>query len=144
MNSKTLIALALVLSAAAPARAQSAAEVMREAGFEGTWSANCSAPPSDRNGYHTYVYEGDRVREARDFGTSSDSSDVIQARILDDGTVEVVTRNAQFTWRVVYRRIGDNRTRAITSGEYGTQKFSVENGRFVHNGRDTQPLVRCK
>lgn len=135
---------AVMLVATLPVQAQSAAEVLREAGIEGTWSVNCSVPPGDRNGHHTYIYEGGGVREARDFGNSRDSSDVIRARIFDDGTLEIVTRNPQFTWRVVYRRLGDGKIRAITSGEEGgTNRLTIQNGRFLHNGNETQALVRC-
>lgn len=82
-----LFSLTLTLNASAETVAQTA----RQWGLIGPWSLDCSLPP-DRNKGTVLAYEiapGDRVVHRRNFGDTTDESEVVTAEVSGDGMLNL-------------------------------------------------------
>src|SRR5712691_11919718 len=72
-----------------PAGADNNADAARNWGLIGTWAVECSEPPSRTNIYLKYLVRSGQLWHDREFGDSSDSNKVIDARIAADGSIEI-------------------------------------------------------
>jgi hypothetical protein len=83
------VLFSLTLTLAAPA--ETVAETARKWGLIGTWSLDCSlAPDRNRDTLLTYqVASGERVVHRRNFGDTSDESEVVTAVVSGDGMLNL-------------------------------------------------------
>lgn len=148
----TRLAALLLVALADSAGAQTAAqrqvvEVIGSWGLIGEWSLDCSKPPSQQNGYLNYVVRDPGIAvHVRNFGDNEDSHEVLGARLVGDGELELTVRfrfndGAQTRQWVLIKR-GD-RVRAISNVNLQNGTYSIRDGRFVHNGAETRWQSRC-
>jgi hypothetical protein len=145
----TRLALALLFSVTLThqASAENVAQTLRKWGLIGPWSLDCSLP-SDKNQGAVLAYEiapGDRVVYRRNFGDSTDESEVVTAEVSADGMLNL---RVFFPSLKQIREYGlimqpDGALRAIYNrnpkGEY-----SIRDGKFTANGDPTPPQYKCK
>ena len=139
------ILFSLTLTLEAPA--ETVAETARKWGLIGPWSLDCSLAP-DRNKGTVLAYEiasGDRVVHRRNFGDTTDESEVVTAKVSGDGMLNLrvffpglkQTREYGFimqpdgTMRAMYNRNQKN-------------KYTIKDGKFTANGNPTPPQHNCR
>lgn len=142
-------ALAIVFSLmfTLPAPAETVAETARNWGLIGPWSLDCSLPP-DRNKGTVLDYEvasGDRVVHRRDFGDSTDESEVVTADVSGDGllNLRVFFPNLKQTREYGLMMQPDGTMRAIYNRNQNSE-YTIKDGKFTANGRPTPPQHRCR
>jgi hypothetical protein len=139
----TLVSLTLTLTASA----ETVAETARKWGLIGPWSLDCSLPP-DRNKGSVLAYEvapGDRVVHRRNFGGTTDESEVISAE---------VSRNGMLNLRVFFPQLKQTREYGFVMQSDGTMRamynrnqkhqYTIRDGKFTANGNRTPPQHKCK
>jgi hypothetical protein len=142
------LALAILLSRMFPlnASADTVAETAGAWGLIGSWSLDCSVAP-DRGKGAVLAYEiapDDRVIHRRDFGDTSDESEVITAE---------VSRNGMLNLRVYFPKLKQTREygfvlepdgalRAVYNRSQQGQ-YTIRNGKFTANGNPTLALHKC-
>ena len=142
------LALAMLFSATLMlnASAETVAETTRAWGLIGPWSLNCSAPPDSKEGA-VLAYEiasGDRVVHRRNFGATTDESEVVTAHVSGDGMLNL---------RVLFPKLKQTREYGFAMQPDGTMramynrnqngKYTIRNGKFTANGRPTPSQHRC-
>jgi len=139
---------ALALAFPAAAQTDPPATVLAKWGLLGTWAVNCANPPSRQNGYSTYEAEGsaDAVLR-RDFGPESerDRSKIENAQVTADGMLSVTINFASINQvrTNVFMKVGADGIRAVENrGADGS--YTVQDGKFVHNGAPTLTQTRCR
>lgn len=146
--SAVVFGAAIVFSAAALAQSEPPGKILAQWGLIGTWSVDCAAPSSTRNGYSTY--EADAAGGAvlrRDFGSDApgDRSRIVAAEIGGDGMIRV-TIDLQSIGQVrtnVFAKLSPESIRAMENrAADGT--YTVREGRFLHNGQATLAQQRCR
>lgn len=146
------IAALLLAAGSSSTHAQTAAQrqvadTLYRWGLIGDWSLDCSRPPSRDNGYLNYVIQQPGIAmHVRYFGDAQDSHEVLDARPVQDGGLELTVRfafrdGAQTRRWVLIKE--SNRIRAISNVNVQTGDASIRNGRFVHNGAETPWQTRC-
>ena len=127
--------------------AETVAETTRKWGLIGPWSLDCSLAP-DRNKGTVLAYEiasGDRVVHRRNFGDTTDESEVVTAEVSGDGILNLrvffpalkQTREYGFimqpdgTLRAMYNRNQKN-------------EYTIKDGKFTANGNPTPPQHKCR
>jgi hypothetical protein len=138
----------LVAQSTSPIFARSAATGAKVWGLLGTWALDCSAGPSQANGYLTYEpVSGNQLIHKRDYGAIKDEHPVIEAKLLDDGALELVFDFSALSppqrRRVVVERVSIDGIRARENQVVGTSDFSIRDGKFVHNGKPVPVQTRC-
>ena len=136
-----LFLLALTLNASA----ETVAETARAWGLIAAWSLNCSTAP-DRGEGAVLAYEiapGDRVVHRRNFGTTTDESEVITAEVSGDGMLNLrVFLKLKQTREYGFAMQPDGTMRAMYNrnqkGEY-----TIRNGKFTANGNPTPSQHKC-
>lgn len=139
--------LGLCLSAPS-AFAQNVADVLDRWGLLGTWSVHCASPPAPSNTYTTYVARLDRsAYYTRDWGEARDTdpNDISSATIRPDGMLAMTEFMPAFnqTREIWLMKGPDGRTRAMMNRQVGGD-YSVRDGRFAANNRETPWSSRCK
>jgi hypothetical protein len=146
---RSLVLACLGLGFCSPlAHAQDVADVLTRWGLLGTWSVDCASPPGRSNTYTTYVARFDRsAYYTREWGEARDTdpNDINAATILPDGMLLLREFMPAFNqtremWLV---KGADGRTRAMMNREVGGQ-YTVRDGRFAANGRETPWSSRCQ
>ena len=139
------ILFSLTLTLEVPA--ETVAETTRKWGLIGSWSLDCSLAP-DRNKGTVLAYEiasGDRVVHRRNFGDTTDESEVVTAEVSGDGILNLrvffpalkQTREYGFimqpdgTLRAMYNRNQKN-------------EYTIKDGKFTANGNPTPPQHKCR
>ena len=135
------------LTLALDASAETVAQTARQWGLIGPWSLDCSLPP-DRNNGTVLAYEiapGDRVVHRRNFGDTTDESEVITAEVAGDGMLNL---------RVFFPSLKQTREYGIIKQPDGTiramynrnqkNEYSIRDGKFTANGNPTPPQYKCK
>jgi hypothetical protein len=139
------ILFSLTLTLEVPA--ETVAETTRKWGLIGPWSLDCSLAP-DRNKGMVLAYEiasGDRVVHRRNFGDTTDESEVVTAEVSGDGMLNLrvffpalkQTREYGFimqpdgTLRAIYNRNQKN-------------EYTIKDGKFTANGNPTPPQHKCR
>ena len=142
--------LALVLAHALPpaASADTVAQTVQKWGLIGRWSLDCSLKPDrDKGTVLAYEIAGDsRVVYRRDFGGTTDESEVLSAEI-----------SAVRTWlnlRVSFPSLKQTRELGLMMQPDGTMRaiynhnqkseYSIKDGNFTANGSPTRPQHKCR
>lgn len=145
-----LFGMALVATAPASAQQQEpAGAVLERWGLVGTWAVRCDLPPSDGNSHLRYVVEADgRAFHLRDLGDkfARDRSEILSASIAGDGAIHVTINFASLKQiRIIeFAKIAGNpnQLRAMANRQ-ADGPYSVQDGRFKSNGRETPAQTRC-
>jgi hypothetical protein len=126
--------------------AETAAQTARKWGLIGAWSLDCSLPPDRNKGtVLAYVIASDgRVLHRRNFGDSTDESEVIAADVSKGGMLNL---------RVFFPSLKQTREYGLLMQPDGTiramynrsQKgeYSIRDGKFTANGNPTPPQHKC-
>jgi hypothetical protein len=144
--SRPALAILFSLTFAPNASADTVAETAGAWGLIGSWSLDCSVAP-DRGKGAVLAYEiapGDRVIHRRDFGDTSDESEVITAE---------VSRNGMLNLRVFFPKLKQTREygfvlepdgalRAVYNRSQQGQ-YTIRNGKFTASGNPTLALHKC-
>jgi hypothetical protein len=128
------------------ASAQTVAETAGAWGLIGSWSLDCSVAP-DRGKGAVLAYEigpGDRVIHRRDFGDTSDESEVITAEVSGNGmlNLRVFFPKLEQTREYGFVMEPDGALRAVYNRSQ-KGKYSIRNGKFTANGNPTPALHKC-
>ncbi len=137
-----LFSLTLTLQVSAETVAQTA----RRWGLIGSWSLDCSLPP-DRNKGTVLAYviaSGGRVLHRRNFGDTTDESEVGAAEVSSDGMLNL---------RVFFPSLKQTREYGLLMQPDGTiramynrnQKgeYTIRDGKFTANGNPTPRQHKC-
>jgi hypothetical protein len=141
------LALLFSLTLAHGACAESVAQTVRKWGLIGPWSLDCSLKP-DRNDGAVLGYEimaDGRVMHRRDFGDTSDESEVVGAEVSRDGLLNL---------RVYFPSLKQNREYGLMMQPDGSMRaiynrnqnneYSIKDGKFAANGDPTPPQHKCR
>jgi hypothetical protein len=128
------------------ASAETVAETARAWGLIGHWSLNCSIPP-DRGEGAVIAYEiasSDRVMHRRNFGATTDESEVIAAEVSGDGMLNL---------RVFFPKLKQIREYGFAMQPDGTMramfnrnqkgKYTIRDGKYTANGNPTPSQHKC-
>ena len=137
-----LFPLTLTLSASA----ETVAETARAWGLIGAWSLDCSVAP-DRGEGAVLAYEiasGDRVVHRRNFGATTDESEVVTAGVSGDGMLNL---------RVFFPKLQQTREYGFAMQPDGTMRamynrnrkgeYTIRDGKFTANGNPTPSQHKC-
>ena len=137
-----LFSLTLTLEVSAETVAQTA----RKWGLIGAWSLDCSLPPDRNKGtVLAYVIASDgRVLHRRNFGESTDQSEVIAAEVSKGGMLNL---------RVFFSSLNQTREYGLVMQSDGTiramynrsqkREYSIRDGKFTANVNPTPPQHKC-
>ncbi len=144
------VAIALLLPAPlapSPAAAQSPIQAATGWDLLGTWSSDCSIPPSRLHTWLSYVVRDGRLFYEQNYGDGRSSNEIASARLLPDGNIEIVmkftTVSPPQTRLNVNTRGADGRFRTIESKNVGTGEYSIRDGLVSPNNQPSKWLSRC-
>ncbi len=145
-SSRLALAMAFSLTLTPGASAETVAQTARKWGLIGPWSLDCSLKP-DRNKGTLLDYEvvaDDRVVFRRNFGDTSDESEVVTAEVSGDGMLNL---------RVYFPSLKQTREYGLAMQPDGTMRtiynrnqkneYTIKDGKFTANGNPTPPQHRC-
>jgi len=138
-----LFSLTLTLNASAETVAQTA----RQWGLIGPWSLDCSLPP-DRNKGTVLAYEiapCDRVVHRRNFGDTTDESEVVTAEVSGDGmlNLRVFFPSLKQTREFGFIMQSDGTMRAMYNRNQ-KDEYTIRDGKFTANGNPTPSQHKCR
>lgn len=129
------------------ASAETVAQTARKWGLIGPWSLDCSLKP-DRNRGTVLDYEvvgNDRVVHRRNFGDTTDESEVVTAEVSGDGMLNL---------RVFFPGLKQTREYGLMMQPDGTMRamynrnqndeYTIKDGKFTANGEPTPPQHKCR
>jgi len=138
-----IVSLALAQSASAVTVAQT----VQRSGLLGKWSLDCSLKP-DRNKGAVLDYElagDDRVVHRRNFGDTTDESEVVTAEVSADHILNL---------RVFFPSLKQTREYGLMLQPDGTMRtiynrnqkdeYTIKDGKFTANGNQTPSLHKCQ
>ena len=145
-SGRLVLALLFSLTLAHSATAETVAQTVRKWGLIGPWSLDCSLKPdSNKGAVLGYEIASDgRVVHRRDFGDTSDQSEVVGAEVSRDGLLNV---------RVYFPSLRQNREYGLMMQPDGTMRaiynrnkdeYSIRDGKFTANGDPTPPQHKCR
>ena len=128
------------------AAAESAAETLARWGLVGTWARDCAKPVSGSNGRFVYAVRDGKAVHLRDFGDElRDENEILSAQVASDGSIEL---------RVDFPKLGQVREYALIKSPDGglpakfnrgpDGKYSILDGKLVHNGAPAPKIFRCR
>jgi hypothetical protein len=144
--SRLTLAMLFSLTLTLEAPAETMAETARKWGLIGSWSLDCSLAP-DRNRGTVLAYEiasGDRVVHRRNFGDTTDESEVVTAGVSGDGMLNL---------RVFFPALKQTREYGFIMQPDGTlramynrnkNKYTIKDGKFTANGDPTPSQHKCR
>ena len=144
-----LLALPLILGLAAPSAAQTdgqkkVVETLEKWGLIGSWSLDCSQPPSSANGYLGYAVQDGVAVHTRDFGDAQDENEVQQVTVNQDGSIEVVVHFEGFDQTRKYVMVKqEGKIRAFANSLADNSGVTIKDGKFVANGQETPWQTQC-
>jgi hypothetical protein len=140
------LAILFLLTLTLNASAETVAETARAWGLIGAWSLDCSVAP-DRGEGALLSYEiasGDRVVHRRNFGTTTDESEVVTAKVSGDGMLNL---------RVFFPKLKQTREYGFAMQPDGTMRamynrnqereYTIRNGKFTASGNPTPSQRKC-
>ena len=140
------LAIPFLLTLTLNASAETVAETARAWGLIGPWSLDCSVAP-DRGEGAVLAYEiasGDRVVHRRNFGDTSDESEVIAAEVSKSGMLNL---------RVFFPKLKQTREYGFAMQPDGSMramynrnqkgKYTIRDGKFTANGNPTPSQHKC-
>ena len=138
-----LFSLTLTLEVSAETVAQTA----RRWGLIGSWSLDCLLP-ADRNKGTVLAYviaSGGRVVHRRNFGDTTDESEVVTAEVSGDGmlNLRVFFRALQQTREYGFIMQPDGTMRAMYNRSQKNE-YTIKNGKFTANGNPTPTQHKCR
>jgi hypothetical protein len=146
-SSRLALAILFSLTLSLHAPAETVAETAREWGLIGPWSLDCSLPP-DRNKGTVLAYEiapGDRVVHRRNFGDTTDESEVVTAEVSGDGMLNL---------RVFFPSLKQTREYGLVMQPDGTlramynrnqkDEYTIKDGKFTASGHPTPSQHKCR
>jgi hypothetical protein len=139
------ILFSLTLTLEVPA--ETVAETTRKWGLIGPWSLDCSLAP-DRNKGMVLAYEiasGDRVVHRRNFGDTTDESEVVTAEVSGDGilNLRVFFPALKQTREYGFIMQPDGILRAMYNRNQKNE-YTIKDGKFTANGNATPPQHKCR
>ena len=141
------LALVFSLALSCGAFADTVARTVQKWGLIGPWSLDCSLKPdSNKGAVLGYEIASDgRVVHRRDFGDTSDESEVVGAEVSRDGLLNL---------RVYFPSLKQNREYGLMMQPDGTvraiynrnqkQEYTIKDGKFTANGDPTPPQHKCR
>lgn len=140
-----LFAVLGLLAAVLPVPAGTAADAAVRWGLLGSWKIDCDAPASVTNGELRFVVRKGTLFHDRDFGGVKDSNRVVSASVRPDGAIDLVVEFAAYHQRreFVFSKGGDDRARTTSNRDVKTNEFTVVDGRFTRDGKDTPWQTHC-
>jgi len=138
-----IVAGLLVVCHASGANAQTVANVMEKWGALGSWSTDCSRPPSQAGRLSCVPAASGRVLHERDFGSSRDAFEILMAAATPGGRLELFADfgpDGVRRWALV--KGPDDRIRTVESARIDGTAATIVNGRFL-DGREAQWQSRC-
>jgi hypothetical protein len=145
--SRLALALLFCLTLSCGASADTVAQTVQKWGLIGPWSLDCSLKP-DRNQGAVLDYEivaDNRVVHRRDFGETTDESEVVTAEISGDGMLKL---------RVFFPSLKQTREYGLMMQPDGTMRaiynrnqkdeYSIKDGKFTADGSPTPPQHKCR
>ena len=145
-DSRSTLAILILLALTPVASAETVAETVRTWGLVGAWSLDCSLAPDRGNGA-VLAYEitpANRVVHRRDFGDTSDESEVVAAEVSTDDTLNL---------RVYFPKLKQTREFGFAMQPDGTmrtiynrdqkKKYTIRDGKFTANGDPTPAQHKC-
>lgn len=142
------VAAAFAQSPQTDKRTAAVSDTLEKWGLLGTWSLDCGRPPAGNHIHIRYVkWLSGKVMTERVYGDKSrnDSNEVIGATINADGSLTLVVDFQSLggqirTFALTHDR--PDRVRALWNhGPDGV--YTVKDGRFTGNGRETPWQYRC-
>lgn len=140
------LAVPFLLTLTLNASAETVAETARAWGLIEAWSLDCSVAP-DRGEGAVLAYEiasGDRVVHRRNFGATTDESEVVTAKVSGDGMLNL---------RVFFPKLKQTREYGFAMQPDGTMRamynrnqkgqYTISNGNFTANGNPTPSQHKC-
>ncbi len=125
--------------------AQSMADEAAVWGLLGTWAVDCTVPASRSNAYLSYVRQGDALIHRRDFGDTRDEHLIDRARVLADGSLEIVITltlsNSSQARTLVLQKQGEGKMRAVMNRD-DAGNYTIRNGKLL-DGRPSAVQFRC-
>jgi len=140
------LALLFFVDLAQVASAETVAQTVRKWGLIGPWSLDCSLMPDrDRGAVLDYEIATDgRVVHRRNFGDTTDESEVVSADISRDGllNLRVYFPSLKQTREYGLKLQPDGAMRAIYNRN--NDNYSIRDGRFTADGSETPQQHKCK
>ena len=145
--SRLALAILFFLTLTLNASAETVAQTARKWGLIGPWSQDCSVAP-DRSKGAVLAYEiasDERVVHRRNFGDTTDESEVITAKVSKDGMLNLRTFFPSLKQTREYGLImqTDGTIRAMYNRNQKNE-YSIRDGKFTANGNPTPPQYKCK
>ena len=144
--SRLALAMLFLLTLTLNAPAETVAETVSAWGLMGSWSLDCSAPP-DRDKGAVLAYEiapGGHVVHRRNFGYTTDESEVVAAAVSRDGMLNL---------RVFFPKLKQTREYGFAMQPDGTMRamynrnrkgeYTIRDGKFTANGNPTPSQHKC-
>ena len=124
------------------------ADALAQWGLLGTWAVDCSSPPGRTNTHTTYTARPNRTAYyTRQWGDGGDTSpnEIDTASVRDGGVLAITETMPSFmqTRELWLLKGPDGRARALMNRQIGGD-YTVRDGKFVANGRDTPWSTRCR
>jgi hypothetical protein len=143
--SRLALAILFFLTLALDASAETVAETARKWGLIGSWSQDCSLPP-DKDRGAAFAYEiapGGQVKHRRDFGDTTDESEVVSAKVSKDGTLNlgVFFPNLKQTRQYGFVLQPDRTMRATYNR--AKNEYTIKDSKFTADGNPTPALHKC-
>ena len=145
--SRSSLAIISLLVLTLNASAETVAQTARKWGLIGPWSLDCSLKP-DRNKGTVLAYEiagDDRVVHRRNFGDTTDESEVVTAEVSADGTLNL---------RVYFPSLKQTREFGFIMQPDGTMRamynrnrkdeYTIRDGKFTADGNPTPSQHKCR
>lgn len=128
------------------ASGETAADTVHKWGLIGPWALDCSVPPDKRSATllaYEIVSDG-RIVLRRDFGDSTDHSEVVSAEVSANGmlNLRLFVPIIKLTLESGLMMQPDGSMRAMYNRSMEGQ-YSIKDGKFVASGNPTQPLHKC-
>lgn len=129
-----------------PAHAETAVETAAAWGLLGTWSLDCRLPPSEGNGYVSFMaMPGGRLMHERDFGGRRDANDVLRVTLGVGGIDLTIYFPASAQTRLItVARTPDGRLRTMSESLPNSNEFAIWDGKFAATGIETPWQMRCR
>jgi hypothetical protein len=145
--SRLALAVLFSLTLTFNASAETVAQTARQWGLIGPWSLDCSLPP-DRNKGTVLAYEiapGDRVVHRRNFGDTTDESEVVTAEVPGDGmlNLRVFFPSLKQTREFGFSMQPDGTMRAMYNRNQ-KDEYTIRDGKFTANGNPTPSQHKCR
>ncbi len=123
-------------------RGQSVADTLQRWALPGTWAADCDQPASDAAPHMRLVLRPGGGATWERLPSPGGAAVVTGATIASDGTITLTIEMAPAQNRTVSLQRSGDRIRSLSDRVAGND-YSVRDGRFIRDGRETPWQIRC-